>query len=333
MEKEELTRTDIPAQVQALEKFIQRLGLDLFGYTDGAEIRRYQKFYDERPKGRVSVFETGGQEEKCLLDGNYLSIAFPYAHELAWPKEAHFSVYVRGPDYHLVVREYLTKVCRFIEDMGYSAVPYCDSNALPERLIAVLSGLGFIGWNQMLITRTYGSFVFLGEIKTDLPVPVKRDDIRPDDRQMCGSCRRCIAACPTKILGTDQLKTSRCLSCLTQMKQHADDELGLLEGRLFGCDTCQRVCPWNQDKADRGLSDFAPFDFMAEPDLEELAVLSKSTFAHKYQKSSAGWRGKAVLSKNALIALARLGRLPEGLAPDSPVVRAIYDRLSQAEPK
>lgn len=325
METEKLTGTgSLP---ERLANFIQSLGLDTFGFTNGEIIRQYQTWYDARPSETISPFETGAPSDKCRLDGQFVSIAFPYAHDLVWPGDAHFSVYVRGRDYHRIVRAYLDRVAVFIRELGYSADVYVDTNALPERLIAALAGVGWLGRNSTLITRGYGSWVFLGEIRTDLPLIPNRDYTEPGDHALCGDCQRCLAACPVNILGDEYVATGKCLSALTQQKNLARTDLLRLDGRLFGCDTCQRVCPYDQDKAQTGLAEFTPLDQMVYPDLEELSALSKGQFASGYAPTSAGWRGKGVLQINALAALARLGRLPASIRAGSPAVRAAYDTL------
>lgn len=334
MEKKELdqlNRSVESIQLQ-LEEFIQGLGLKLFGFTHGDQIKDYQAYFDERPEQFVSWFETGRQEEKCNLSSHFISIAFPYAHELNPVAGSNFSVYVRGRDYHQVVQNYLDQICVFIEDLGFQAKTFVDSNEIPERLIAALAGVGFLGRNSTLITKEFGSYVFLGEIQTNLPLIVNEEFTRPGNYENCGTCQNCIKACPVSILGQEFVDTRKCLSSLTQQKQLSGDELRLLGGRLFGCDSCQMVCPYNRDKGERGLADFTPFDYMRTPDLQELLNLSKHQFKNKYAITSAGWRGKALLSRNALAALAQQGKLPKTLNSGSPMVQEAYDKLELNRP-
>lgn len=329
MEKKELNQLNPSSesiQLQ-LEEFIKGLGLKLFGFTHGQVVKNYQSYFKQRPDQFISPFETGQPEEKCNLSSYYISIAFPYAHDVTSKGQANFSVYVQGKDYHGVVQSYLDPICQFIETLGYEAKGFVDSNHLPERLIAALAGVGFLGRNSTLITEEFGSYVFLGEIQTNLPLTVNRNFIRPGDYDKCGSCQNCIKACPVAILGSDYVDTTSCLSSLTQEKKLSGEQLLSLNGRLFGCDTCQMVCPFNRDKAHRGLIDFKPFDYMSSPDLQELLNLSKSLFKNKYAKTSAGWRGKALLSRNALAALASKGKLPQALKTGSPMVKEAYTTL------
>ena len=329
MEKKELNKlnpSNETIQLQ-LEEFIKGLGLKLFGFTHGQVVKNYQSYFNQRPEHFISPFETGQPEEKCNLSSYFISIAFPYAHDVTSKGQANFSVYVRGKDYHQVVQSYLDQICQFIEDLGYEAKGFVDSNQLPERLIAALAGVGFLGRNSTLITEEFGSYVFLSEIQTNLPLTVNQNFIRPGDYDKCGACQNCIKACPVSILGSDYVDTISCLSSLTQQKQLSSEQLRSLNGRLFGCDTCQMVCPFNRDKANRGLIDFKPFDYMSSPDLKELLNLSKSLFKNKYAITSAGWRGKALLSRNALAALASKDKLPEVLGSSSPMVQEAYIKL------
>ena len=323
MEKEKLTA----GFNEELEVFIRGLGLELFGFTDSDEILKGVEYYRKRPEEYHSAFEAGTMEEKCRTTGRFISIAFPYAHSLNWNPKAHFSVYTRGRDYHVAVRAYLEQIAGFIRELGWQAEVYTDSNKLPERLIAALAGLGYLGRNSTLITKEFGSYVFLGEIYTDLPLKISRAYTAPGDYTLCGDCLRCVKACPAGILGKNYVDASRCLSELTQNKKLTGQELLLLNGRLFGCDTCQQVCPHNKGRENLGLMEFKPLQHMIEPDLTELVFLTKETFRRKYQSTSAGWRGKALLGRNALAALAQRSMLPENAVFESPMLTEAYEQL------
>jgi len=203
-------------------------------------------------------------------------------------------------------------------------VHFVDSNSLPERYIASLSGIGFIGKNNMLITRKYGSYVFLGEIITDLEI----EEDAPAE-SCCGSCSCCIEACPTGSLR--QSNPNICLSYITQKKELEDSWLELLGGRLFGCDTCQDACPFNKAAERSKLECFRPFDDLCRPDLEKLALMGNAEFRKIYRKASCGWRGKAILQRNALISLFQNVRdVEDRISEDdfaSPRLKDIYNRL------
>lgn len=225
-----------------------------------------------------------------------ISIVFPYRFNEYKKEDVYFSLYTRGKDYHKVVSSYLEKVGNFIETLGGRSEYFVDSNVLPERYIAYKSGVGFIGKNNMLINEKYGSYVFLGEIITDL-------SIEPDKsiKSKCGECKRCINACPTKSINSDFNDPNICLSYITQKKHIEDEWFSRFNGRMFGCDTCQIVCPFNCDVEYSSMEDFQPLEFMSKADLSELIYIDNKTFKDKYKLSSCGWRGKNIIQRNALI--------------------------------
>ncbi len=308
-----------------LDDFINSLHIPIFGYTDFRMLEAFAGYYEQRPEGFANPFEQinpAGRlrplpEEPELT--NIISLGFPYAFstDVKYPA---FSLYTRGRDYHQVIRPYLLKVAEFITARGYRAKIQCDASPLPERLIAFAAGLGSLGRNHHLINPEYGSYIFLGEVLTDMALDVKPRVLRASHIKSfdaCGSCRNCITACPARILGFEYCDTTRCLAYITQKKQLAIEEIKSLGGRLFGCDTCQIVCPCNEGKANTGMAEFAPLPYMAEPNLDEIARLSKRDFI-KYRMVSAGWRGKGVLQRNAAIALAQTGKFiaPDGVKSD-----------------
>lgn len=227
-----------------------------------------------------------------------MSIAFPYLFNKQSDEQLYFSVYTRGRDYHKVVSEYLIKVCRFIESLGGKAIYFVDSNILPERYIALKSGIGFIGKNNMLINKKYGSYIFLGEIIMDLY-------ITPDDlvSSKCGKCEKCLKACPTKSISKKMCNPNICLSYITQKKHIGEEYFDKFQGRLFGCDTCQSVCPINENIEYSNLEDFRPFEFMEKININELVDIDNAIFKAKYWLTSCGWRGKNIIQRNILINL------------------------------
>ncbi|MHC1720275.1 MAG: tRNA epoxyqueuosine(34) reductase QueG [Clostridiaceae bacterium] len=255
-----------------------------------------------------------------------VSIAFPYFHGMECNSggKAFFSKYTLGMDYHRALPEYLKKICDHIKSLGGKAEYFTDSNALPERYIAYQSGIGFMGKNNMLITKKYGSYVFLGEIITNLEIET--------DKPMeigCGSCSICLDACPTDSL--EKKNPNVCLSYITQKKVLCDECLKQLDGRLFGCDTCQDVCPFNSKIEKSPLECFKPYEFMCDVSLEKLILMGNNEFKEKYKKTSSGWRGKGILQRNALINLfisnPNAKSIINAEALNSPKLRDIYNRL------
>lgn len=318
----------------SIKEYARSLGIELVGFSKCRAYSELIPYFKERQdRGAVNEFEEKDIGRRvnpllCMESGKTIvSVAFPYFHgEEGCGREvkARFSKYTQGADYHAVVSDYLGKICARIQELGGKAEYFVDSNSLPERYIASLSGIGFIGRNNMLITRKYGSYVFLGEIITDLEI----EEDAPAEN-LCGGCLRCVSACPTGALREDN--PNICLSYITQKKELEDSWLTRLDGRLFGCDTCQDACPFNRHAEKSPLECFKPYSYMCDPDPKELAFMSGSLFRERYKKTSCGWRGKAILQRNALISLFQLSKDDAaGIRPEefaSPMLRDICNRL------
>lgn len=313
---------------------LESMGLMHYGFMKVRVLEESRAYFEmRRMLGHATSFEETDVERKADLRVSMpkaktiLSIAFPYFHDGSMSKGGYFSLYTLGKDYHVVVRGLLEEIATLLREKGYEAECFVDNNALPERLIAYLSGVGDIGRNHMLITKTYGSYVFLGEILTDLEVESQE---RPLEElfayAVCADCTRCLKACPTRILGERHYDTHRCMSYITQSKEIADTDFPLFKGRLFGCDTCQRVCPLNQGKAKSPIDAFEPLRFMQHPDVEAILSMSNAQFK-AYQETSSGWRGKKLLQRNALIELVRRGASVEETALKTPYLKDYHDRL------
>lgn len=311
--------------------YCKDMGLDTVGMTEVRKINELEDYLIYRKeKGHENEFEEENIEKRinikevCSWGKVIISIAFPYMFNFNFKDGVYFSKYTQGTDYHRVVGEYLKKICSFIESLGGKAECFVDSNCLPERYIAKLCGIGFIGKNNMFITKKYGSYVFLGEIITDLSM-----DIDKEIENKCGSCDLCLKACPTKSIKEKESDSNICLSYLTQKKELEDIWLDKLKGRLFGCDTCQRVCPFNKEVEESPLIELKPLDFMENVDLEELISLNNRVFKDKYANSSCGWRGKNVLIRNALINEFYYNKSMnlKGKKFNSPYIKDYYSRL------
>ena len=239
---------------------------------------------------------------------------------LEQPEKAYISRYTLGRDYHKLIRKRLAKLAKRIEaDAGcgnYRA--FVDSAPVLERALAQQAGLGWIAKNTMLINAQAGSWFFLGEIYTDLPLPADP----PQTDKHCGSCRACLDICPTDAFVDEfQLDARRCISYLT-IEHHGaiDVELRPLMGnRVFGCDDCQLVCPWNKFAQVSAEPDFKPRHDLQDADLVELFLWDEETFLLKTEGSAIRRIGHERWLRNLAVAL--------GNAPTSaPLVTALQQR-------
>jgi epoxyqueuosine reductase len=212
------------------------------------------------------------------------------------------SNYAWSADYHGRMRELLTGVAATIDRLAGAPVTAiaCDTAPLAERAFAAQAGLGWIGKHTNLIVPGIGSFVFLGEIVTSLVLQA-----HAPLRKTCGGCRRCIDRCPTGALRGDYtIDATRCISDLTQRKGPIPPDLRSAIGDwVWGCDLCQDVCPPTK-RGRLGSSRFAPLDEQTRaPDLTALLRLRSAEFKRRYARTAIGWRGAAILRRNAAVAL------------------------------
>jgi epoxyqueuosine reductase len=219
--------------------------------------------------------------------------ALPYSSDLSGeipPSQARISRYARGGDYHDVLKERLARLGSFLSRVapGARSCPVVDTGAILEKAWACTAGLGWQGKHTNLIAPEAGSFFFLGELATDLELAADTTSIT--DR--CGACTLCLDACPTQAFPEPYvLDARRCISYLTiEHRGAVPEELRERFGnRVFGCDVCQEVCPWNGDAApgDPRLEDHAP-----APDLVDLIGLDREEFQRRFAATPlrrAGW--------------------------------------------
>ena len=321
-----------------LKQFIESLGLTTYGFIPLRRFDELISFYQMRKEKKLqNEFEEDEIEKRVnpllyMQDGKtIISIAFPYRQQENICSNG-FSLYTKGKDYHKVVRKYLNQICEFLTQNGYQAEAFVDSNALPERYIAYLSGVGFIGRNNMIITKQYGSFVFLGEIITNLAIDCKdmREVTEIASYAECKECRICYGECPTKSINEGKINPNICLSYYTQKKELSNQEIKLIRENVFGCDYCQLKCPYNKEVAQTGLEDFKQIKEMNEK-IETYAGMDNKFFKEKISGSSCGWRGKNVLRRNAIIQLAKQGKEIEQYQGDSSYINEYIKRLKEME--
>lgn len=232
-----------------------------------------------------------------------------------------------GQDYHTVLNDRLKKLEAFLrERVGETEmVRMVDTGALSDRAVAERAGIGWSAKNTFTITPEFGSFVFLGNLLTSLPLPL--DEPLED---LCGSCTKCIDACPTgALVGPGELNAQACLSYQTQTKGFMPDEYREKIGNyLYGWDTCQLVCPYNKGIDSHHHQEMEPDPELCKPLLEPLLSISNREFKERFGHMAGSWRGKKPIQRNAIIALAHykeksaLPKLRELLASDPrPVIR------------
>lgn len=322
---------------EKITEYCQSIGLDTVGYIPCRTFTELEQFYLKRQEqGLQNEFEEKDISKRInpshyMEDGKtIISIAFPYYHEGDYVDNG-FSVYTKRLDYHRVVKKYLSDVCSYIESLGGKAISLVDSNTLPERYIAYLAGVGFIGRNNMIITKNYGSYVFLGEIITDLEIPCEdqRTFSEIKDYSECNECTNCIKECPTKSINKKKINPNICLSYLTQKKELSDQEIGLLKGNVFGCDFCQLKCPYNENAKGNVLQEFATLDYMND-DIKTFAQMDNKYFKEFINGTSCGWRGKNVIKRNAIIHMKKKGMDISEYGGESEYLKGYIERLNHS---
>ncbi|MGT2866002.1 tRNA epoxyqueuosine(34) reductase QueG [Streptococcus fryi] len=304
---------DIKAEIQALAK---EIGISKIGFTTADDFAYLEKTLRHSVEnGTNSGFEHKNIDEriypKLSLENakTIISIAVAYPHKL--PVQPPKTDYKRGKitpsswglDYHFVLQEKLARLAKGIEelckDFSLEHKAMVDTGALVDTAVARRAGIGFIGKNGLVISKEFGSYMFLGELITNL-------EIEPDSPvdYDCGDCTRCLTACPTSCLNGDStMNAKRCLSFQTQ-----DKGMMALEFRkkiktvIYGCDICQIACPYNKGIDNPIATEINPD--LAHPELLPFLEMSNKTFKEQFGMIAASWRGKNILQRNAIIALA-----------------------------
>lgn len=208
-----------------------------------------------------------------------------------------------GKDYHLILRERLQQLEEFIQLKLPTAKckSMVDTGELVDRAVAERAGIGWSGKNCSIITPEFGSYVYLGEMITTIP-------FEPDEpiEDRCGTCNKCIDACPTgALVQGGQLNAQRCIAFLTQKKGFIAEQFREKIGnRIYGCDTCQTVCPVNKGKDFHFHDEMEASPEIVKPLLTPILHMSNREFKEKFGHLSGSWRGRKPIQRNAIIALA-----------------------------
>ncbi|MEL6368645.1 MAG: tRNA epoxyqueuosine(34) reductase QueG [Pseudomonadota bacterium] len=304
---------------RTIEQIAYALGFDAFGVSDidlGQAGDRLERWLAEHRHGDMAWMARHGEKRwkpDLLVPGTVRAICvrLDYLPEdaeqaiamLDHPSKAYVSRYALGRDYHRVMRPRLQKLAAAVEEkigqFGYRA--FVDSAPVMEKPLAQKAGVGWIGKHTNLINKRAGSWFFLGELYTDLELPV---DSPSTDH--CGSCTTCIEVCPTRaITGPYELDARRCISYLTIEKDGSIPE-SLRKGignRIYGCDDCQLFCPWNKFARISKETDFAPRHGLNDAQLAALAMQSETDWLSDMAGSAIRRIGFARWRRNLAVAL------------------------------
>ena len=300
-----------------LIEYAKTIGIDKIGFTTAAPFHELKNILKRQQElGYESGFEESNIELRTeplqLLDTaeSIISIAVAYPSKMenapVGKKGERRGVFCRsswGIDYHTALRNRLKLLEQWllehVPNMKFKSM--VDTGELVDRAVAERAGIGWVGKNCSVITPEYGSYVYLGEMVTNIPfapsTPIEDE---------CGDCRLCLDVCPTgALVGPGQINAQRCISFLTQTKTMLPDEFRPKIGnRLYGCDTCQTVCPKNKGKANLIHEELLPDPEIAKPILLPLLTISNKQFKAKFGHVSGAWRGKKPIQRNAILALA-----------------------------
>lgn len=312
-----MTRLDVVTLKKDIIEYSKKIGIDKIGFASADVFTELKQRLMEREKlNYASGFEKGSVEErtepKQLMDGakSIISIALAYPSKINNPPKSkpgeRRGIFCRaswGTDYHHVLRDRLEKLAAYIQTRvpQFEYKTMVDTGELSDRAVAERAGIGFSGKNTMIITKEFGSWVYLGEMITNIPfIPDKPIE------DSCGDCRICLDACPTgALVQGGQLNAQRCLAFLTQTKDFLPDEFRTKIGtRVYGCDTCQAVCPYNKGIDFHLHEEFEADPEVAKPLLRPMLKMSNREFREKFGAVSGFWRGKNPLQRNAMIGLA-----------------------------
>ena len=330
-----------PALLAQIRSWASELGFAQLGVADidlGEHEQYLQKWLDAGYHGTMDYMARHGNRRSRpqeLVPGTcrILTVRMDYLppetepwEVLGSPDRAYIARYTLGRDYHKVMRKRLATLASRIagEAGGGRYRAFVDSAPVLERAVAQRAGLGWIAKNTMLINPQAGSWFFLGEIYTDLPLPADP----PQQTTHCGSCTACLDICPTRaFVAPFQLDARRCISYLTiEHRGSIDPELRPLMGnRVFGCDDCQLVCPWNKFATPTAEPDFQPRHGLSNPALTELLLWDEATYLGKTEGTALRRIGHACWLRNIAVAL---GNAPYAAG----IVRVLRSRANHSSP-
>lgn len=316
----------MPFADQIASEFTQRiktqalaLGFQQCGITDttlDAHSDRYRAWLAQNYHGALDYMAEHGSKRwrpDELIPGTLrvISVRMDYLSDPENPMmalqdrtRAYISRYSLGRDYHKLMRQRLKKLIDFIQTKAqeHDFRAFVDSAPVLERALAQKAGLGWFGKNTMLLNRKAGSWFFLGEIYTNLPLAIDP----PYVDEHCGTCDACLSACPTQaFVGPYVLDARRCISYLTieQKGSIPEDLRPGIGNRIFGCDDCQLACPWNRFSKPTQEADFSPRHHLDKATLVELFLWDEATFLNRTEGSPIRRAGYQSWLRNIAVAL------------------------------
>ncbi len=333
----QLSEKQLSDLVLLIKAEAKELGFQQLGVTDtdlSEHVEAYQNWLNHNYHADLDYMDKHGAKRWTadkLIPGTLrvLSVRMDYMSDPESPIEllsktdkAYISRYSLGRDYHKLVRSRLKKLIQFIHKtaQNYQFRAFVDSAPVLERAFAQKSGLGWFGKNTMIINKKAGSWFFLGEIFTDLPLPLDS----PHESEHCGRCTACLDICPTQaFIGPHILDSRRCISYLTiELKGSIPEELRSKMGnRIFGCDDCQLICPWNRFSKPTPEDDFSPRHQLNDANLVDLFSWNEETFLTKTEGSAIRRAGYESWLRNIAIALGNA-------KTDDAIVAALKSRLN-----
>ncbi|MFY9691798.1 MAG: tRNA epoxyqueuosine(34) reductase QueG [Candidatus Acidiferrales bacterium] len=345
-------RMPAAAQTSWIAERARALGFDLCGVAPVAaeylaELSRLPEWLDRGYAGEMKYLHDARRADpRQVLDGakSMIVVALNYntPHEPSPPAgdagdaapHGWISRYAWGDDYHDVLRERLNALIAEMRAQisePFEARAYVDTGPIIERVAAKYAGLGWLGKNTCLIHPKLGSWLFLGVILTTLDLEPTLAPGQPPPADLCGTCTRCLDACPTQAFPEPYvLDARRCVSYLTiELRGEIPEELRPQIGNaVIGCDICQDVCPWNRKAPAVALAAFEPRERLFSPELEWLSSLSQEEFSAVFRKSAvkrAKWRG---IVRNACVALGNSAGALEPAVRER--VSALLDQLAHS---
>jgi epoxyqueuosine reductase len=283
------------------------------------------QYMERNPGGREDPGQTLPGAKSIVSCGLNYNTAFPYSIGETDKKKGWIARYAWGDDYHVIMDERLRALEDFIQEESSpegTCVRYTDTGPVLERVYGKYGGIGWIGKNTCLINQRIGSWIFLGEIITNIELEY---DGSPPDR--CGTCTRCIDACPTGAIVEPYVLDSRlCVSYLTiESKDKIPYELrDGIDNNIFGCDICQDVCPWNRKALRTKEPSFQPRDGLYNPPLKSISGLGADEFGSRFKGSSIKRAKRKGFLRNILTAM--------GNSADNDLVPMVESYLTDEEP-